>query len=611
MIYKESILVKALKRRVLCVSLLLTTTFVTLAAGQETNSPPLAASSANEKIEDASQKGFKFSSISSNDVTGNVSVEAALIPASVAKTVFGKEVSNNYAVIALTVSNRSANDAFIVHTIFLDYSQWLLAGNSPYPSRQNILCQDGYSKTATNNGGDSTASASSEVQSQGLDQSNREAAGSQMLKDRMGSSGGTVSGQAQGKNTPDARKREVANGGALNTAQTTRTYENCNEAGNRLQPWQQQTLPNQIDSVETRIVRGELLTRQPWTTRNWVLRALQATGSIATSFTFVTSSQSWIRGIGAFNGAGIPGYQSLWPDATVGQMNEISDVGFQVNKVVAKQSSSIIVAFFPIDRFLTPELKSIFLSYPAAFFSPGAAVMDPETSKRLKPYLRRLFNDTKDSDVNEQTATKNLFNYLPQISSGACEKIEITHSLTEATNLEQACQTADIINKLSLNTVRIVVGGTMTVDVNNVPPQISSITIKTSNGADAATTASAWQAQGDLTGTIVGSFLGGAFPSLVNPPAGVTVKRLENNSTDSQLQFTLNLASSLPASTTELTFEVSKTSSSMSIIKSATFDYAIPGTYKAQSSSKPAKPTTQTDESVPATEKSSKDRQPK
>src|SRR5579864_1074287 len=85
-----------------------------------------------QKVKDAAQQGFQLSNVSSTDVTNNVSVEATLIPAGVAKTVFGKDVSNNYEVIALTISNRSSDYAFIVNSIFIHYSQWLLGGSSPY-----------------------------------------------------------------------------------------------------------------------------------------------------------------------------------------------------------------------------------------------------------------------------------------------------------------------------------------------------------------------------------------------------------------------------------------------------------------------------------------------
>jgi hypothetical protein len=493
---------------------------------------------ATTAVTDAAQKGFKLSQASSTDVTGNISVDATLIPASIAKTVFGKEVSNNYAVIELTVSNRSSDDAFIVHTIFIDYSQWLLSGSSPFG--QNALCPEGAQKKKADG--------------------------------------------ANGK--PSSEEKTANDASSLNQNAQNQTSQNCR--GNRLQPWQQQTFANQISSVETRIVRGQLLDRQPWTTRNWVLRSLQAAGSIATSFTFVTSSQSWIRGIGAFNGAGIPAYQSIWPDATVGQMNRISDVGFQVNKVIAKQSSDIIVAFFPIDRFLTPDLKSLFISSPAAFFAPIAAMIDPQTQPKLARYVDFIFHDKETGQLT------NLVSRLPQItnpSSDVCQPFKNSTTPdnaappTRASTLADACSTAELLDRMSLNTVRVVVGGTMTVDVNNVPPQIAGVDIEPPSGE---TTSSMWTLEtgaksATLSGTIHGRFLGSATPTLVSPPSGITIKRVADGSSDTALQFTLTLTSSLPQDTKQLAFQVSKSSSTGSTIKSATYNYQIEGTAQTNS----------------------------
>jgi len=497
---------------------------------------------AQKKIKDASQQGIPLTNVTTTDVTSNISVEATLIPASVARTVFGKEIANNYAVISLTISNRSADQAFILHSIFIDYSQWLLSGGSPF-EKGDILCLE----------------------------DSKKGSGKQ-------DKGGTSSERTDGAQT-SAQPNSAATSGS----------SNC--TGNRLQTWQQQTLPDQIASVESRIVREELLVQQPWTTRNWVFRSLQAAGSIATGFTFATSSQSWIRGIGAFNGSVIPAYQQLWPDSTVNQMNQISNVGFQVNKAIAKQSSDVVVAFFPIDRFLTPDLKSLFISSPAAFFSPIAALFDPKTHDKVEPYVSRVLG----GDGNEQALFGNMVKFLPQLGSGTCDPFRTstlaldgslltttgTQDTLESHNsenrpLELACLTVAVVNRLSLNTIRLIVGGTMTVDVNSVPPQISSIDIETPSGETAT---SMWTVTSGktktLSGTIHGSFLGGATPSLVSAPAGVTIKAVTDGSSDTALNFTLTLSSNLPADTKQLTFQVSKSSASGSTIKSATHDLQI------------------------------------
>jgi len=60
---------------------------------------------------------------------GNVTVQAVLIPAKIARRIFGGEVANNYAVIALTITNKSSDAALIIQGAYIDYSDWALSGS--------------------------------------------------------------------------------------------------------------------------------------------------------------------------------------------------------------------------------------------------------------------------------------------------------------------------------------------------------------------------------------------------------------------------------------------------------------------------------------------------
>jgi hypothetical protein len=356
-------------------------------------------------MKDAAKKGFPLTS--STDVTGDVSVEAVLIPARIGKTVFGKETSSNYAIIALTISNRSPDESFMVHGVFIDYSQWLLSGGLPYSAPQPF---------------------------------------------------------------PTPKKRE-----------------------DPMPPWQQSTLGIQIDSVENGIVRRGLPDREPWTNRNWVLRALQGAGSIATGVTLVTSRQSRIRGIGASNGSAIPAARAFWPDATVAQINRISDFGFQVNKAIPKQSSDIVVAFCPINRFVPPDLAPLFVSSPSVLFAPLASSLDPKVSARIGRYIKAVLNDAE---------IKNWMDHEHQVMSGQCEVPKANAASAASGSLQKACQTAELVSRLSLNVVRVRVSGTMTVDVNKVPPHVREVDL----GSRADKDASFWKKGKKLTGVIRGSF---------------------------------------------------------------------------------------------------------
>jgi len=405
-----------------------------------------------QKLQDAKQQGLPVKAEASGNlnVQDNVSIEAVLLPARVCQEVFGKEISRNYAAVEVTVSNRNHDAAMIVHSIFIDYSDWALSG-------------------ITNSDGNSHA--------------------------------------------------------------------------NVLQPWQTGAAKSQISSVEYRVARGQLLDRQPWTARNIFIRSLVAAGSIATAYTFVTTDMDIVRGAAAFAGTGVPAAQTFWPDGTIGQMNRISDVGFQVNKVIPKDSSDIVVAFFPIDRFLTPGLKNLFLKSPALFFAPGAMAIDPEARKALEPIAKQLVGNT-DAKAELEKLPKD---YL----AGKTD-----------TPLVQ------FLNRLSLNNVRVVVGGILTVDVNTVPATISSVTMD--GGNDSADFANA----GDHLGVMQGSYLSGATP-VVTAADGtqMTVTAVPQESTPSQLRFKLTLPDGFKAQS--LTFKAVKKDKDNKDIESMAFPVAI------------------------------------
>src|SRR5689334_12802404 len=82
-----------------------------------------------QKLQDARQQGLPVKAEASGNlnVQDNVSIEAVLLPARVCQEVFGKEISRNYAAVEVTVSNRNHDAAMIVHSIFIDYSDWALS----------------------------------------------------------------------------------------------------------------------------------------------------------------------------------------------------------------------------------------------------------------------------------------------------------------------------------------------------------------------------------------------------------------------------------------------------------------------------------------------------
>src|SRR5258706_206873 len=68
------------------------------------------------------------SSFTDPSVTRNAYIHTLLIPPKVVRSMFGRAVADTHAVIQITISNRSHEQALILHGVFIDYSQWLLSG---------------------------------------------------------------------------------------------------------------------------------------------------------------------------------------------------------------------------------------------------------------------------------------------------------------------------------------------------------------------------------------------------------------------------------------------------------------------------------------------------
>ncbi len=391
-----------------------------------------------QKLQDATAKGFSMPV--DMTVGGSVTVEAVLLPAPVSKALFGKAIANQYAVIELTVSNKSHDAALIVHSIFIDYSDWLMSGTAK-------------------------ALAAAGMPSQAVSTS-------------------------------------IAN---LQTGE--------------LQSFQS-TIPNQVASVEYRIARGEALEAQAWTARNWTMRVLQFLGVLATGSEFAFKEVGIVKGIGAFTGQLIPAAQALWPDGSVAQLDRISDFGFRTNKVIPKEASDIVVAFFPLDRFITPELKKLFLASPAVFFVPAAALVDKSVRGQIIGVLQRLLG-------------------AAQVKSDDSVEALLSNSKIKG-----------LLDGISLNKIHVKVGGTLSIDIDTVPARLDSVSFDNP--------AIAWDGKNSITGVIHGALLSNGQPALTeSTQLGITIEAVPDRSNSEQLHFTLHLSQAVAAGTA-LHFHVTK-----------------------------------------------------
>ena len=431
-----------------------------------------------------------------SDVGSSVTVDAVLLPRNVAGRIFGNDIARHYAVVQLTISNRNGSASLILHSILLDYSQWLFSGNFKIDPSQSA----------------------------------------------------------------------------------------------NIQAFQQQNTQSQVASAEARLVRGDLLDAQPWTARNWINRTAALLGTAASAFSFVTTDSNVLAGIAAYGNQIVPALGIFWPDTTQLQINRISDFGFQDNHVIGRGASDTVVAFFPLDRFLTRPLQKVYFSNPAAFFVPTELLLDKKSSDLIVEPMRNAGVLTGTKKEGRTQIVNALMDYkqdqtMTSCGTKAAVALQKQQQSTQSPVQDRTGTSAptapaapalvvdcareklivDTLDHLSLNNIRVVIGGVMSVDVNTVPATLDSIAFV--NEDKAAT----WKTAATVrTATISGRFLTDAMPVFIGADAASfdQIKPDLDRSSDTKLAFTYVLKSDIDPCT-PLMVTVLKTASDKTTVSSA------------------------------------------
>ena len=327
----------------------------------------------------------------------------------------------------------------------------------------------------------------------------------------------------------DAQKCE-----AVDANPNSESFPGC---GNKLESWQTQTKQNQIASAEYRLPRGTLLDSAPFTKRNLIIRGLEAAGSIAAGYAFAWHELGIAKGIAAYNGNFLPAARYFFPDRTIDQANRISDFGFRVNRVVAESSSEMMVTFFPIDRFIPPSIKKLFEKSPALFFAPHALILDKDAQKDLAPLLKQFGTDMT----------------------------KLSESIKNSLGTGEADLNIKFLNRLSLNTVRVIISGTMVVDASSVPASVESVEFDGGNN-----NIDLWQGTGEKRGIIHGRNLGKGIPVILDKDRLniSSIDAVEEGSSETELHFKTTFSKPI-ASGEKLTFRVDKKDKNNKVVQGA------------------------------------------
>jgi hypothetical protein len=372
--------------------------------------------------------------------------------------------------------------------------------------------------------------------------------------------------------------------------------------------FQAATSPNHIASEEYRVVRGQLLDAQMWTKRNWLVRTLTFAASLAGAGTFAFNAKE-VQLIAALNGTVVPGVESLWPDRTVDQLNRVSDFGYQTNKVIAQRGSEVIVCFFPIDRFLTPGFRRLFLKSPALFFAPLLMLADEKIKGEVASVIGSNFGQVDLADLRQalpcyvridRERREGRLGSLMGAADSALDKAKLRTATGVSKTLKQimdeqtdqsclgqfglqnvdgkigfidasegtrrqfgAFQALDYISQTSLNAVTVVVDGVMTVDTLAIAAKIDGVGFDEAANCGDHHKPCFWtnteKNGGIRNGTIDGSYLTGGQVKITNADElGLKeVKTIIDSSSDQVLHFSFKLTNPID-NQSKLHFVVSK-----------------------------------------------------
>jgi hypothetical protein len=378
----------------------------------------------------------------------------------------------------------------------------------------------------------------------------------------------------------------------------------------RSEPFEAATVPSHVASEEYRVVRGQLLDAQMWSKRNWTMRLLTFAGNLVGAYAFSISEEGILKGLNAFTGVFVPGIREVWPDATIDQLNRISDFGYQANKVIPRQGAEVIVGFFPIDRFLTPGFKKLFLKSPALFFAPLQMLADNKLKKEANDVLKGI-----NRDLSVDTLRGSLPCYLHVVKKMRFRSVTDKNKDRETfvdqmnRNADQTCfaefglneqndgkvvlvntekfknfMALDFISQMSLNSVTVKIDGVMTVDSTTVAAKLDDVTFdEVANCGDDESLcfwADTDAGDGVRTGTIPGSYLTGGNVVIAGAEDFITdVKTISEGSTDQKLKFSFKLIKPIPPDTM-LHFVVTKTQvetpgTNVKTLNSLPWDYRV------------------------------------
>ena len=123
----------------------------------------------------------------------------------------------------------------------------------------------------------------------------------------------------------------------------------------------------EVSSVELSLLRGVAERGQSDDPRNRFLRVLRGAGTVAAGLIGVAKfGKSYAPSVAVWSGPVVTAFSDIFPDATINQMNRLSDSAYSANSIVPKQHSKVMAVFLPQAILLNPEQRKEFWKDPTS-----------------------------------------------------------------------------------------------------------------------------------------------------------------------------------------------------------------------------------------------------
>jgi predicted secreted protein len=469
-------------------------------------------------------------------VQNSVGVTAVLLTQPAVRRIFGKEIANTYAVVQVTISNKSPDAAFEVHSAYIDTSQWALGGGTK-----------GFSTDGVQKSGDASEAARSGSHSNRIASVESRIARGQMLDAQQWSARNwtvrllTLAGSIASGYTFAFKETGIAKGIAA--------FNGDFVPGVAI-AWPDGSVAQQNRISDFGYQTNKVIAKQ---SADIIVCFFPIDMFLSPPF-----SQIFLKKPALF----LSPYQVLFSD----ENEDVRKLMGLEDQTKLKCLQKLHACYSKIFEPQPDKTTSTGVSYYKTSDKDSSACAEQQTLPGKPPCETHLEVDSKGGPDESASQSKTLLETArEEIYSGCSEILKAN---------PEGLIALDYIGRFGIQNIGVYVDGIMTVDVDTVPASIDQVTFDGDTSKP-----DFWTTPGDKTGSVKCRFCeGGTVNIAESETLGIRVKTTNDDSDNQTLKFSFTTKDPIPPGQT-LTFTVSKnpasSKSNTQTVKSSPFVYTV------------------------------------